>query len=132
MTMRASIEKTVLDLALENAVATPVFERFQIDYCCGGGKSLEDACRVAGVEPARVIEAIESEAAGGGDARDWSGARLGELIDFIRDTHHAYTREAIERIPRLTEKVVAAHGANHPEMRRIQAVFGGVAEELAM
>ena len=27
---------------------------------------------------------------------------------------------------------MAAHGANHPEMRRIQAVFAGVAEELAV
>lgn len=130
--MSATIEKTVRDLALENPRATRVFERFRIDYCCGGGRPLEEACRVAGVEPARVIEAIENEPAGGGDARDWTGARLGELIDYIRDTHHAYTREAIDRIPRLLEKVVAAHGANHPEMRRIQAVFGGVAEELAV
>jgi regulator of cell morphogenesis and NO signaling len=91
-----------------------------------------DACRVAGVAPARVVEAIENEPVGGGDARDWSGARLGDLIEFIRDTHHAYTREAIERIPRLLEKVVAAHGANHPEMHRIQAVFGAVGEELSM
>jgi regulator of cell morphogenesis and NO signaling len=128
-----TIEKTVRDLALENPRATRVFEKFQIDYCCGGGRSLADACRVAGVEPAQVIEAIESEAAAGtADPRDWSGARLGELIDFIRDTNHVYTREAIERIPQLIAKVVAAHGANHPEVLRIQAVFGAVAEELTV
>jgi regulator of cell morphogenesis and NO signaling len=54
------------------------------------------------------------------------------LVAHIQGTHHVYTREAIARIPRLIEKVVAAHGANHPELRRIETVFAGLAQELAM
>lgn len=129
--MSATIEKTVRELALENPAATRVFERLHIDYCCGGGRSLDEACRVAGVEPERVIRALEGEPAANVDDRDWSRATLGELVDSIRDTHHVYTRDAIARIPRLIEKVVAAHGANHPELRRVDAVFGGLAQELA-
>jgi regulator of cell morphogenesis and NO signaling len=79
-----------------------------------------------------VLDAIGRETAGGADERDWTRATLAELVDHIRDTHHVYTREAIERIPRLAAKVVAAHGTNHPEVRRVEAVFAGLAEELRM
>jgi regulator of cell morphogenesis and NO signaling len=129
--MSATIEKTVRELALENPRATRVFEQYRIDYCCGGGRPLPDACRMAGVAVEEVLAAIGREMPGGVEERDWSSARLAELMDHIRDTHHEYTRQAIERIPRLLEKVVNAHGANHPEVLREQAVFGGLAAELA-
>ena len=45
--MSSTAEKTVRELALENPAATRVFEKLGIDYCCGGNKSLEEACRVA-------------------------------------------------------------------------------------
>ena len=128
--MSATCEKTVRQLALENPAATVVFEKLHIDYCCGGGRTLEDACRAAGVPVERVIEALESAATAPVEERDWTTEPLSELLAHIQSTHHAYTREAIARIPALTAKVVGAHGANHPELRRIQAVFQGLADEL--
>jgi regulator of cell morphogenesis and NO signaling len=132
MAMSATIEKTVRELAVENPAATRVFEKLQIDYCCGGGRTLDEACRVAGVDIARVIEALEGQGAAPAEARDWTCEPLADLVAHIEDTHHVYTREALARIPRLIEKVVAAHGANHPELRRIETVFAGLAQELAM
>lgn len=128
--MSATMEKTVRELALENPAATRVFERLHIDYCCGGGRSLGEACCTAGVSVEQVLEALAEQPAGSAEARDWSGAPLAELIDHIRNTHHMYTKEAIERIPLLIEKVAAAHGARHPELRRVGMVFEGLAQEL--
>jgi regulator of cell morphogenesis and NO signaling len=130
--MSATIEKTVRELALEIPAATRVFERLHIDYCCGGNRTLDEACKTAGVSVERVIEALEGENAASAVAREWTSEPLGELVAHIQGTHHVYTREAIARIPRLIEKVVAAHGANHPELRRIETVFAGLAQELAM
>jgi iron-sulfur cluster repair protein YtfE (RIC family) len=45
MQMSMTAEKTVRELALENPAATRVFEKLGIDYCCGGNKSLNEACR---------------------------------------------------------------------------------------
>ena len=45
--MSTTAEKTVRELALENPAATRVFEKLGIDYCCGGDRSLEEACRIA-------------------------------------------------------------------------------------
>jgi regulator of cell morphogenesis and NO signaling len=130
--MSATIEKTVRELALEIPAATRVFERLHIDYCCGGNRTLDEACRTAGVPVERVIAALEGEKAASAAVREWTREPLGELVAHIQGTHHVYTREALARIPRLIEKVVAAHGANHPELRRIETVFAGLAQELAL
>jgi regulator of cell morphogenesis and NO signaling len=133
MAMSATtIEKTVRELALEVPAATRVFERLHIDYCCGGGRTLDDACRAAGVAVEQVVAALESGGAPAAGDRDWSNEPLGELVDHIRNTHHVYTRDAIARIPALIAKVAAAHGERHPELARIQTVFDGLAQELAM
>ena len=42
--MTVAIDKTVRELALENPASTRVFESFGIDYCCGGNRSLSEAC----------------------------------------------------------------------------------------
>ena len=51
--------KTVRELAIELPNATRVFEKLRIDYCCGGGKSLSDACEAAGIEVADVLRLLE-------------------------------------------------------------------------
>lgn len=57
--MSATTEKTVRELALENATATRVFEKLGIDYCCGGNKSLEEACRTANLNIDQVWDSLE-------------------------------------------------------------------------
>jgi len=129
--MSATIEKTVRELAVENPAATRVFERLGIDYCCGGGRTLDDACRVAGITVDRVMAELDVAQAVPSSDRDWSQEPLAELTGHIRNTHHVYTRDALARIPALIEKVVAAHGSRHPELRRIQSLFDTLAQELS-
>lgn len=47
--MNLATNKTVRELTLEVPGATRVFEKMGIDYCCGGNRSLADACAIAGV-----------------------------------------------------------------------------------
>src|ERR1051326_6678172 len=50
---------TVGDLAAKLPQATRVLEQFGIDYCCGGGQTLADACRFKAVDAQEVVRAIE-------------------------------------------------------------------------
>ncbi len=125
-------EKTVRDLALENPAATRTFERLGIDYCCGGNRTLDEACRAAGVPVDRVLGLLDAEIPVPGAARDWQAEPLAELVAHISDTHHVYTRDALARIAQLLDKVCSVHGVNHPELRRIQSTFAELAQELAM
>jgi regulator of cell morphogenesis and NO signaling len=127
--------KTVRELALEIPNATRVFEKLGIDYCCGGGKSLEEVCEAAHLKLDDVLDALESEklaAHTSGADRDWSTEPLAEVIQHIVNTHHQYTRSEITRLTALLEKVCSVHGKNHPELLEIRATFGGLAQELTL
>ena len=57
--MSITAEKTVREVVLENPAATGVFEKLGIDYCCGGSKSLEEACRTANLPMDEVLNSLE-------------------------------------------------------------------------
>ena len=50
--------KTIREIAVANPATVPVFEEYKIDFCCGGGRAFNDACRFAGVAPEIVSEKI--------------------------------------------------------------------------
>jgi regulator of cell morphogenesis and NO signaling len=129
--MQTQNAKTVRDLAAGNPAAARVFERFGIDYCCGGEKSLAEACATAEVSVDEVEAALEKPVPEITD-RDWQKATLAELTAHIVMKHHEFTREEIRRLLPLIAKVVGVHGQNHPELKRVQALFHGLANELTM
>src|SRR5579864_4039981 len=83
--MNVDLNKTVRDLAVENPAATRVFEKFGIDYCCGGGKSLREACAAASVAPDKLLELLQAADQGKNTNgnKDWKEALLSDLIDHI-------------------------------------------------
>lgn len=131
--MSQTMTKTVREVALENPAAARVFERLGIDYCCGGGKSLEEACRTARLNVDEVLDSLDTAAEAARSAqteRHWGEEPLSELIAHINETHHKFTRAEIERLIPLLDKVCSAHGKNHPELLEIRSIFRGLAQEL--
>jgi len=134
-TMSVFVEKTVRELALENPAATRVFEKLGIDYCCGGNKSLEQACREAKLPIEEVLdslEAAEQSALVAQEAHNWQMEPLADLVAHSKNTHHKYTREEIARLGPLFDKVCSVHGKNHPELLDVHTSFCGLAQELTM
>ena len=133
--MSVNTEKTIRELALENVVATKVFERLGIDYCCGGNHTLEQACHAANIPVDQVLKSLEdarfSSPAKSTD-RNWQTEPLGNLVSHIMNTHHKYTREEISRLGPLFAKVCSVHGANHPELLGLRDVFTGLTQELTV
>ena len=122
--MNMNTTKTVRELALEVPGATRVFEKLKIDYCCGGGRSVDEACRAAGVRLDELTRMLEEAGAKQSDgASNFQTGPLADLIRHILDTHHVYTREESARIQALLEKVCSKHGENHPELLEVAAVF---------
>ncbi len=131
--MTISSTMKVRDVVLELPQATRVFEKLKIDYCCGGDTPLGEACATAGLEVAKLELMLEE--AGQADVRgngsiDFGKATLGELIGHILDNHHVYTKEEMARLEPLIDKVIGAHGENHPELRQIGEVFQTLCADL--
>ena len=127
----ATPQTTVREIALEQPASIRVFERFGIDYCCGGRKPLAQACEERSIEAEAVLAAIE-EATGGGAAaaRDWTQASLESICSHIVGTHHAYIRAELPRLEMLAQKVVSRHGETRPELVKIQELIGSLGEDL--
>lgn len=127
--MQSILEKTVGEIAAANPASARVFERFGIDYCCGGNHSLSIACARAKVPVERLAPLLEQA---GGEAYPsvWDDAPLRELTRHIVQRHHAFIREEAPRIEELLAKVRAKHGAAHPELSRLKALFETLAGEL--
>ena len=124
-------DKTVRDLASRNPSAARTFESFGIDYCCGGERSLAQACSAAKVSVEEVMRALEQTPAKGDD-RDWQAASLTELVKHSIEKHHAYVRAEIPRLIALLAKVVRVHRLNHVELEKIEFSFLALAEELTL
>ena len=131
--MSFTSETKVKDIALSNPAARQVLEDTGLDYCCGGGKSLHEACLHTDVPAEEILNRLRenSKDISPGDA-NWTSAPLSDLTRHIRERHHRYVREAIVRVQTLLEKVGAKHGENHPEITDIQRLFTEVGREMIM
>ena len=131
--MIVTAEKTLRELAVEIPAATRVLEKLGIDYCCGGNRTLEQACHAANVRFDQLLNslAVADETAPAAQTdRDWQIEPLSDLIAHIQDAHHKYVREEIAQLGPLFDKVCSVHGENRPELVRMRATFGGLAQEL--
>lgn len=131
--MSVSAARTVREVAVEFPEATRIFERLGIDYCCGGNKSLKEACAASNLSVDQVIDSLElaeQTARSKQKDRNWQTEPLADLVAHINSTHHKYTREEIVRLRPLLDKVCSVHGKNHPELQQVRASFQEVAQEL--
>ncbi len=125
--------QTTREVAIQHPGTVPVFESLGIDYCCGGTRTLEEACKKANVDWDQLVKLLDAmdtnlEPAG----TDWTAQPLDALTRHIVDAHHGYVRESTPRLFHWLERVVAKHGAAHPEVSDIQQLFFALAEELAV
>lgn len=131
--MTETIDKTVRDFALSVPGATRVFEKAGIDYCCGGGRTLEDACATAGVSPADMLATLRRLEEGGaepGTEPEFGAMPLEELVDHIVRTHHVFTVQELARLEPLLAKVRSKHERNHPELADVGYAFDRLLADL--
>jgi regulator of cell morphogenesis and NO signaling len=98
-TIELTPDTTLSAIALRSDAYATVLDRHKLDFCCGGSRSLREACRAAGADVDCVLGELAAETAArqgaAGAHIEWRGRPPGELIDHIVSTHHAYTRAAI-------------------------------------
>lgn len=108
-----------------------VFEKYGIDYCCGGQKPVGQACAEHGVSPNTILQEVAqvTETPGSGERYDqWS---LDFLADYIVNQFHLYTKRMLPQLSETIETVANVHGETHPETRTIAALWPTVRGELA-
>lgn len=121
--MNVETSTTVRDLAVNIPGATRIFEKLKIDYCCGGGQTLAVACaavQVSTEEVERLLEQASVAPSNDEGSERFATAKFSQLVDHIVNTHHVFTKQEVDRLDALAEKVFLAHGANHPELSQLK------------
>ncbi len=132
--MSIEATQTVGELATAVPGATREFEKLGIDYCCGGSRTLGEACAEAKITVEQALSRLQEglAAAQSKPERDWKKQPLADLVAHINSTHHVFVRQECPRIDHLAAKVLAAHGKNHPELLQVQNLFSALANELSV
>jgi regulator of cell morphogenesis and NO signaling len=124
-------EQIVREIAIQRPEVVGVFESVGIDYCCGGGQTLKQACQRENLDPEEVLRLLTAAPAQGSDANvDWLAQPLDTLTKHIVGHHHAYIRRMVPELDARLNRVVEKHGPTHPETVEIQQLFAALSHEL--
>jgi len=125
-------DTNVGDIATEHPLATRVFERHGIDYCCGGGTALTVACEKKGLDAEAVLAEIQKELEGATATEErWDEAPLNDVITHILETYHRPLDEEMPRLMAMADKVLEVHRDKAPEtLPELVSVYGALKAEL--
>ncbi|MEO8379492.1 MAG: iron-sulfur cluster repair di-iron protein [Acidobacteriota bacterium] len=117
-------DMTVGELAAEVPTSIRVFEAWKIDYCCGGQTPLPVACAAAGKGVEQFIgELTRAAAVPDGKTRDWPAETLTSMAANIVSMYHDYTREELQTVAPIADKVLSVHGQRRPELAEVVALL---------
>ncbi|MDO8362652.1 MAG: iron-sulfur cluster repair di-iron protein [Actinomycetota bacterium] len=100
-----------------------------LDYCCGGKRTLGEACERAGLNAAQVAAELAAAIVPATPA-EWTTMTADVLVDHLEHTHHRYLWAELPRITALADKIVSVHGEHHPELAGIAACYAEVRADL--
>jgi regulator of cell morphogenesis and NO signaling len=123
-------QMSVGEIASGRPASVRIFERYQIDFCCGGQTTLETACRGKGADAAALLADIERAGTPRIDERQWSAAPVGELIGHILSTHHAYLKAELPRLATTLDRIERKHDGRYPAAVALAPVFHALHAEL--
>lgn len=108
--------------------AARVFQQHGLDFCCGGSRSLGEACESGGVDVDVVLGDLAALAPV--PEPDWASMGPAELVDHIEATHHEYLHAELGLLASLAAKVAEVHGERHPELTDVYKTYSELQADL--
>ncbi|MCK9638822.1 MAG: iron-sulfur cluster repair di-iron protein [Prolixibacteraceae bacterium] len=124
-------ELSLGEIVVKDFRAASLFSKAGLDFCCGGKKTLNQACdekslNSEGLE--RELNELQNQPIG--TTQDFNSWNLAFLADYIVNTHHQYVLKTLPELVFYTQKVATVHGSHHPELVEVAALFAQVNSEL--
>tara|TARA_R110000868_G_scaffold342194_2_gene603020 strand:- start:30260 stop:30991 length:732 start_codon:yes stop_codon:yes gene_type:complete len=124
-------EKQIGQFVADDFRTAAVFNKYGIDFCCKGDRTLGDVCETKGLETKEVLEklnaVLNSTVNQSIDYKSWP---LDLLAEYIEKKHHRYVEEKIPVLLQFLNKLCSVHGERHPELFTINEEFTACANAL--
>ncbi|MFO0554645.1 MAG: iron-sulfur cluster repair di-iron protein [Polyangiaceae bacterium] len=122
----------VAHVVLDHSECAEVFQRYRIDFCCGGDISVERAAHDKGVDVAVLVRELDAAIRARHEGSDAHPKDLptSALVRHIVDTHHAYLRRTLPFLLPLAAKVARVHGERNAKLRALSDTLTTLAKTL--
>lgn len=124
-------DETLGQIAAKDLRKAEVFKKYGLDFCCGGKKTVKEACAEKGIDATKVEQELQhADKLPNTRPMPYGEWGLDFLADYIVNTHHCYVRKNLPDLSAYAHKVMQVHGAHHPELVRIHELAEEVKAEL--
>lgn len=124
-------EQTLATIVTNNHFTVPVLEKYHLDFCCKGKRTLADACIEKGLPLETITEELEkSSSALQSNKMPFMEMTAEQLISYILIHHHFYVKQSMPTILGHLEKVATKHGDRFPYMVEVFVLFKEIYEEM--
>lgn len=134
LTRRGEAEKdeTLGEIATKDLRKAAVFKKYGLDFCCGGKKTVKEACAEKGLDVTQVEKELQqADTIPASRPLPYNEWEPGFLADYIVNTHHSYVRQTLPDLVTYANKVAQVHGDQHPELHTIKGLVNSINEELS-
>ena len=119
------------EIVAEDFRTAAIFKKYGIDFCCKGGRTIEEACSPKSLDKDQIYSDIENLPKTDGNSIDFNSWPLDLLADYVEKTHHRYVEEKTPVLQQFLDKLCKVHGGGHPELFEIRDLFFASAQDLA-
>ncbi len=125
-------EKSIGEMVASDYRKAEVFKKFNIDFCCGGKKTIAQACKNKNIDQTALkseldkLDLVPTKAST--NYNNWS---VDFMVDYIINTHHSYVKTSTPVLLEFLAKVAKVHGDSNPEAISIYNLFVEIADELS-
>lgn len=124
--------ETLAQIVNSNYRTAGIFEKYDLDYCCKGKRSLQQACEDKQLPVQQVVGELQIvlNSCSYPVHVDFNRMSLTQLTEYIVLTHHDYVRKESLLIFQNLQKIALKHGDRHPEVPRVFKAFTAIKEEM--
>ena len=124
-------EQTLAAIVTNNHFTVPVLEKYHLDFCCKGKRTLAEACTEKGLSLESISAELErSTTLEQSNRMPFTAMNADQLISYILFHHHFYVRQSMPTILGHLEKVATKHGVRFPYMVEVFVLFKEICEEM--
>ena len=126
------LQSPVGSIAAHLSGATSVFQKYGIDFCCGGKQRLADVVSKKQLDaPSILRELIALESNPWRQEKDWLNMPIPDLVHYLVSYYQERHRQQLPELIRLAAKVERVHGDKADCPHGLAALLNDTLEDLA-
>jgi regulator of cell morphogenesis and NO signaling len=125
-------QQTLATIVRKNHQVVPVLEKYHLDFCCKGKRTLAQACEEMGLKIESITEELNALTEEKARHIPFDEMTAEQLISYILVHHHFYVKYSMPTILSHLDKVATKHGERFPFMKKVYELFVIIKREMTL